>query len=170
MIKNTGVITFGGNPLTLVGEMTKAGTKAADFSVLGNDLKPKKLSDYKGSVRIISAVPSIDTGICSAQTRRFNEEAAALGDVIILTISCDLPFALGRFCAAEGIDKVVTLSDHKDLDFATKYGFLIEELRLIARGIIVVDKDDMITYVEYVKEVASHPDYDKAIAAARELL
>jgi thiol peroxidase len=92
------------------------------------------------------------------------------GDVAILTISCDLPFALGRFCAAEGIDKVVTYSDHKDTDFGIKYGFLIEELRILARGIIVIDKDDTITYVEYVKEVASHPDYDKAIAAAKSLL
>lgn len=170
MIKNTGIITFGGNPLTLLGEMTKTGTKAVDFTVLANDLKPRTLGEFSGKVKIISVVPSIDTGICSAQTRRFNEEAAALGDVVILTISCDLPFALGRFCAAEGIDKVITLSDHKNTDFGLKYGFLIDELRLLSRGIIVIDKNDTITYVEYVKEVASHPDYDKALAAAKELL
>ena len=135
MKKNEGVITFAGNPLTLLGEMVKTGNMAQDFTVLANDLKPHKLSDYKGKVCIISVVPSVDTGVCAAQTRRFNEEAAKLGDVIILTISCDLPFALGRFCAAEGIDKVITLSDHKETDFGLKYGFLIEQLRLLARGI-----------------------------------
>ena len=120
MEKHTGMITFGGNPLTLAGELVKVGDKAKDFTVLANDLHPHKLSDYDGKIKIISVVPSVDTGICAAQTRRFNEEAAKLEDVIILTISCDLPFALGRFCAAEGIDKVVTLSDHKETDFGLK--------------------------------------------------
>lgn len=169
MKKNTGIITFAGNPLTLLGEMIKPGDKAPDFTVSANDLKPVKLSDYQGKIRIISSVPSIDTGVCAAQTRRFNVEAAKLEDVVILTISADLPFALGRFCAAEGIDKVVTLSDHKATDFGVKYGFLIEELRLLARGIVVVDKDDTVRYVEYVKEVTTHPDYDKALQAAKSL-
>ncbi len=170
MEKHQGIITFGGNPLTLSGTMVKAGDQAKDFTVLASDLKPHKLSDYDGKIRIISVVPSIDTGICAAQTRRFNVEAAKLDDVVILTVSCDLPFALGRFCAAEGIDKVVTLSDHKETDFGLKYGFLIDELRLLARGIVVVDKSGVIRYVEYVKEVASHPDYDKALEAAKALL
>jgi len=163
MKKNTGIITFGGNPLTLLGEMVKPGDKALDFTVLSNDLKPVKLSDYKGKIRIISSVPSVDTGVCAAQTRRFNVEAAKLNDVVILTISADLPFALGRFCAAEGIDKVITLSDHKEMDFGSKYGFLIEELRLLSRGIVVVDKDDTVRYVEFVKEITTHPDYDKVL-------
>ena len=170
MKRNEGIITFGGNPLTLNGEMVKVGDKAQDFTVLANDLTPHTLNEYQGKVRILSIVPSVDTGICAAQTRRFNEEAAKLGDVVILTISCDLPFALGRFCAAEGIDKVITLSDHKATDFGIKYGFLIEELRLLARGIVIVDKDGIVKYVEYVKEVASHPDYDKALAEAAKLV
>jgi thiol peroxidase len=169
MEKHTGMITFGGNPLTLTGELVKVGDKAKDFTVLANDLHPHKLSDYDGKIKIISVVPSVDTGICAAQTRRFNEEAAKMEDVIILTISCDLPFALGRFCAAEGIDKVVTLSDHKETDFGLKYGFLIDELRLLSRGIVIIDKAGVVRYVEYVKEVASHPDYDKALEAAKSL-
>lgn len=169
MKKNTGVITFAGNPLTLLGEMIKPGDKAPDFTVSANDLKPVKLSDYKGKIRIISSVPSVDTGVCAAQTRRFNVEAAKLEDVVILTVSADLPFALGRFCAAEGIDKVITLSDHKSTDFGLKYGFLIEELRLLARGIVVIDKDDTVRYVEYVKEVTTHPDYDKALKAVKSI-
>ena len=169
MEKHQGMITFGGNPLTLAGKLSVAGEKAPDFTVLGNDLKPHKLSDYDGQIRIISVVPSVDTGVCAAQTRRFNVEAARLQDVVILTISCDLPFALGRFCAAEGIDKVVTLSDHLATDFGLKYGFLIDELRLLARGIVIVDKEGVIRYVEYVKEVTTHPDYDKALEAASAL-
>jgi thiol peroxidase len=169
MEKHTGMITFGGNPLTLAGELVKVGDKAKDFTVLANDLHPHKLSDYDGKVKIISVVPSVDTGICAAQTRRFNEEAAKLENVVILTISCDLPFALGRFCAAEGIDKVITLSDHIETDFGIKYGFLIDELRILARGIVVIDKAGVVRYVEYVKEVASHPDYDKALEAVKNL-
>lgn len=163
-------VSMKGNPLTLLGHELKAGDKAEDFSVLANDLSPVKLSDFKGKVKIISVFPSIDTGVCAAQTRRFNVEAANLPDVQILSISVDLPFALGRFCAAEGIDKNKTLSDHKDLDFGLKYGFLIDELRLLARGIVVVDRNDVVKHVEYVKEIADHPDYEKALAAAKNCL
>ncbi|MGC8866118.1 MAG: thiol peroxidase [Bacteroidales bacterium] len=170
MKKNHGVTTFMGNPLTLLGEMVTPGIKAPDFIAIGEGLKPVHLSDFSGKVILISSVPSVDTGVCAAQTRRFNTEAAALGDVVILTISCDLPFALGRFCAAEGIDKVITISDHKDTDFGLKYGFLIEELRLLNRGIVVIDKDGIIRYVEYVKENTNHPDYNAAIKAAKELI
>jgi thioredoxin-dependent peroxiredoxin len=169
MEKHQGIITFGGNPLTLVGTMVKEGEQAKDFTVLANDLKPHKLSDYDGKIRIISVVPSIDTGVCAEQTRRFNAEAAKLDNVVILTISCDLPFALGRFCAAEGIDKVITLSDHKETEFGLKYGFLIGELRLLSRGIVVVDKSGIIRYVEYVKEITTHPDYNKALEALKNL-
>jgi len=170
MEKRTGVITFGGNPLTLVGTETKVGDKAPDFYALNSKLAPVKLSDFDGKVRIISVFPSIDTPVCAAQTRRFNVEAANLGDVQILTVSCDLPFALGRFCAAEGIDKELTLSDHKELDFGLKYGFAIDELRLLARGIVVVDKEGVVQHVEYVKEIADEPDYETAIKVARELI
>ena len=169
MEKNTGIITFMGNPLTLVGPMVKKGDKAIDFTALNNELAPVHLSDFDGKVKVISVVPSIDTGICETQTRTFNKEAAELGDVVILTISCDLPFALGRFCGAHGIDKVITLSDHKCLDFGYKYGFVIDELRLLSRGIIVINKENVVTYVEYVPEVASHPNYELALNEVRKL-
>lgn len=164
-------ITFKGNPVTIVGNEVKVGDKAPDFTVLGNDLKPVTLADTKGKVRLISVVPSLDTGVCAAQTRRFNEEAAALGDdVRILTVSVDLPFAQARWCGAEGIDAVQTLSDHKDLSFGNAYGIVIEELRLLARSVFVIDKNDKVTYVEYVPEVTDHPNYEKALEAAKEAL
>ncbi len=169
MKERTGIITFGGNPLTLVGEETIVGNKAPDFAVLDKDLHEVKLSDFEGKVVILSVFPSIDTPVCSLQTARFNEEAAKLGDdVKILAISADLPFALARHCAAEGIDNALTLSDHRDLDFAHKYGFLIKELRLLSRGAVVIDKEGIIKYVEYVSEVTNEPDYDKALEAADE--
>ncbi len=170
MEKRTGVITFGGNPLTLAGNEIKVGAKAPDFYALNSKLQPVKLSDFDGKVRIISVFPSIDTPVCAAQTRRFNVEAANLGDVQILTVSCDLPFALGRFCAAEGIDKEITLSDHKELDFGLKYGFAIDELRLLSRGVVVVDKDGVVKHVEYVKEITEEPDYDSAIEAVKKII
>ncbi|NLY21025.1 MAG: thiol peroxidase [Tissierellia bacterium] len=170
MEKREGIITFGGEPKVLVGSEIKVGAKAPEFTAVKNDLSEFKFSETSGKVRIISVVPSIDTGVCSLQTRSFNEDAADLGDVLILTLSMDLPFAQSRFCAAEGIDKVVMLSDYKDADFGLKYGFLIEDLRLLTRGVIVVDKDDTVKYVEYVGEVTEHPDYDAALSAARELI
>src|SRR5699024_2520024 len=164
-------ITFQGNPVTLVGEQVKVGDKAPDFTVLANDLSPVSLADSEGKVRLISVVPSLDTGVCAAQTRRFNEEAGNLSDdVQILTISVDLPFAKARWCGAEGIDAVQTLSDHKDLSFGKAYGTVIEELRLLARSVFVVDKDDNVTYVEYVTEVTDHPNYDAALEAAKKAL
>lgn len=170
MVKRTGVITFGGNPLTLAGNEIKVGAKAPDFYALNSKLQPVKLSDFDGKVRIISVFPSIDTPVCAAQTRRFNVEAANLGDVQILTVSCDLPFALGRFCAAEGIDKEITLSDHKELDFGLKYGFAIDELRLLSRGVVVVDKDGVVKHVQYVLEITEEPDYDSAIEAVKKII
>lgn len=164
-------ITFQGNPVTLVGEQAKVGDKAPDFTVLANNLNPVSLADSKGKVRLISVVPSLDTGVCAAQTRRFNEEAANLGeDVEILTISVDLPFAQARWCGAEGIDAVQTLSDHKNLSFGQAYGTVIEELRLLARSVFVIDQDDNITYVEFVSEVTDHPDYDAALEATKKAL
>ena len=164
-------VTFKGNPVTLLGTPIAEGDQAPDFTVLDNGLNPTKLSDYDGKVRILSVFLSIDTGPCSNQTRKFNQEAANLGDdVVVLSISNDLPFALARFCGAEGIDQVVTLSDHKDVDFGTKYGFLVEEMRLLARGVVVVDKDNTVRYVQYVPEISEEPDYDAALKAAKKLV
>lgn len=164
------VTTFFGNAITLLGNEVKVGDKAPAFTCLKGDLSPYTLEDSKGTVRLISVVPSVDTGVCELQTKRFNQEAAALGDVTVITVSCDLPFAQARFCGAEGIDKAVVVSDHKDTDFGLNYGFLIEEFRLLNRGIVVIDKDDVVRYVEYVSENTNHPDYDKAIEAAKALL
>ncbi len=163
MKRNSNVVTFGGNPVTLMGKLIKTGSHAKNFVASGSDMKPVKLSDFGGKVRIISSVPSVDTDVCAEQTRRFNLEASKLNNVQIITISCDLPFALKRFCAAEGIDKIVTVSDHKQTDFGVKYGFLIEEFRLLARGIVIIDQYDMVRYVEVVKEIADHPNYDAAL-------
>ncbi|HZH93907.1 MAG TPA: thiol peroxidase [Tissierellaceae bacterium] len=170
MSRRTDAVTMGGNPVTLVGTEVKVGDKAPDFTALKADLSPYSLSDVKDKVKIISVVPSLDTGVCELQTIRFNDEAAELEDVAILTISMDLPFAQKRFCSANDIDKVVTLSDHRDLDFGTKYGFEIEELRLLARGIVVLDEDNIVRYVQYVPEATDHPDYDKALEAAKSLI
>ena len=163
-------VTSNNNPVTLLGKEVTVGDKAPDFTVLSNGLRPVTLNDSKGKIRLISVVPSIDTGVCSAQTRKFNEEATSLGDdVEVLTISVDLPFAQARWCAAEGIGNVQTLSDHRDLSFGEAYGVVMKELRLLARSIFVVDKDDKVTYVEYVSEGTDHPDYEKAIEAVKEL-
>ncbi|PLX12659.1 MAG: thiol peroxidase [Marinilabiliales bacterium] len=171
MEKNNSKVTFKGNPVTLIGKETKVNDKAVDFTVLNTGLQEVKLSDYDGKVKILSLFPSIDTGICSKQAHAFNKEASNLGnDVVILAISNDLPFALNRFCGAEGIDNLVTLSDHKTLDFSTKYGFLIEELRLLARGVVVLDKENIVRYVEYVKEVTTEPDYESAVNAAKQYI
>ncbi|ASA97668.1 thiol peroxidase [Anoxybacillus flavithermus] len=161
-------VTFKGNPVTLVGNEVKVGDAAPNFTVLANDLSPVTLDDTKGFVRLISVVPSIDTGVCDAQTRRFNEEAASIEGVKVLTISVDLPFAQKRWCAANGLENVVTLSDHRDVSFGQAYGVLIQELRLLARAVFVVDRNDRVTYVEYVSEATNHPNYEAAIEAAKQ--
>lgn len=164
-------VTFKNNPVTLLGKEVAVGDTAPDFTVLANDLSPVTLADSKGKIRLISVVPSIDTGVCSAQTRKFNEDASSLGDdVVILTVSVDLPFAQARWCAAEGIDNVQTLSDHRDLSFGEAYGVVIQELRLLSRSIFVVDQNDKVTYVEYVSENTDHPNYEQAIEAVKQLL
>jgi len=159
-------ITMRGNPVTLVGDEVKVGDKARDFSVVANDLSTVTLKDTSG-VRLFVTVPSLDTGVCDAEVRRFNEEATKLPGVKVYTISMDLPFAQKRWCGAAGVENVVTLSDHRDASFGTQWGVLIKELRLLARAVFVVDSSDTVTYVEYVPEVTSHPDYEKALAAAR---
>ncbi|SFJ47398.1 thiol peroxidase [Thermoflavimicrobium dichotomicum] len=165
-----GVVTFKGNPVTLAGPEIKVGDQAPDFSVLANDLSPVTLEDSKGFVRIISVVPSLDTGVCDVQTRKFNEEAAKLEGVKVLTISVDLPFAQKRWCGAVGVENVQTLSDHRDLSFGTAYGVLMKELRLLARAVFVVDRNGQVVHAEYVPEVAEHPNYEAAIEAARKAL
>lgn len=163
-------ITFKNNPVTLLGTEVKVGDKAPNFSVLANDLSPVTLEDTAGKIRLISVVPSIDTGVCDQQTRKFNEAAAELGEnVVVLTVSVDLPFAQKRWCAAAGIENVQTVSDHRELSFGQAYGVAIEELRLLARSIFVVDAEGTVTYVEYVSEATDHPDYDAAIAAVKAL-
>lgn len=160
-------VTFINKPVTLVGTEVKVGDKAPDFTVLGNDLKPVSLSDLNGKVRIISVVPSLDTGVCDQQTRKFNEEASKLENVNVLTISVDLPFAQKRWCAASGLESVNTYSDHRDLSFGEAYGVVMKELRLLARSVFVVNSNDEVVYVEYVSEGTNHPNYEAALEAAK---
>ncbi|MBH0157840.1 MULTISPECIES: thiol peroxidase [Fictibacillus] len=160
-------VTFKEKPVTLLGNEVKVGDQAPDFTVLANDMSEVSLADSKGSVRLIAAVPSVDTGVCDAEVRRFNEEASKLDNVKVLTVSVDLPFAQKRWCAAAGIENVQTLSDHRDLSFGKAYGVAIEGLRLLARSVFVIDSSDKVTYVEYVDEVTSHPNYEAAIEAAK---
>ena len=169
-MERKGLIAIQGNPLTLSGSALKVGDKAPDFSVLDSELKPVSLRDFAGKTRIISVTPSLDTPVCDLQLRRFNTEAAKMqGDVVVLNISMDLPFAVARFCTSAGIDRVKALSDHRDAAFGNAYGILIKELRLLARSIFIVDRNDVIRYIEIVPEVTSHPDYDRALEAVAKL-
>lgn len=165
-------VTLRGNPLTLGGTEVKVGQTAPDFTAVDNNLQPVRLSDAKGKVVVLSAVPSVDTPVCDKETRRFNEEAAKLGAGIeVWTISMDLPFAQKRWCGAAGVDRVKTLSDFRDRSFGQNYGVLITDGPLAgvdARAVFVVGKDGMVKHVEYVKEIANEPDYDAALKAARE--
>jgi thioredoxin-dependent peroxiredoxin len=171
MEERTGLVTMRGNPVTLSGNALKVGDRAPDFEVTGNDMKPVKFSSFAGRVCIISAVPSLDTPVCDMETRRFNSEAAGLGsDVVILTISMDLPFAQKRWCGAAGVDRVITLSDYKTAGFGTAYGVLIKELRLLARAVFVTDKNGTIRYIQIVKEIAEEPDYSLIINAVKGLV
>lgn len=158
-------VTFIGNPITLEGNEVKPGDKAPDFTVLNQDLEEVKLSDFSG-VRVISVVPSVDTGVCAAQTKRFNEEAA-LENATILTISADLPFAQKRWAEENGLSQAKIFSDHRELSFGEAYGVVMKELRLLARSVFVIDSNDQITYVEYVSEGTNPPDYESAIEAAK---
>lgn len=171
MNERSGIITFKGNPFTLLGPELKVGEKAPDFAVVDNGLAPVSLASSAGKIRIISSVPSLDTPVCDAETRRFNQEAAGLpGDVVVLTVSLDLPFAQKRWCGAAGIDKVTTLSDYRERSFGQNYGVLIKELLLLARAIFVVDVQGVIRYIQIVPEVTSEPDYAAVVAAAKALL
>jgi len=161
------MVTFLGNPVSFTGKQLQVGDKALDFSLTATDLSKKSLADFDGKKKVLSVVPSIDTGICSTQTRRFNEELAGLDNTVVLTVSMDLPFAQKRWCGAAGVDKVITLSDHKDASFGENYGFLIEELRLLTRGVVVINKENKVTYVEYVPEVTQAVNFDAALEAIK---
>ena len=169
MSERKGAVTLRGNPMTLVGPELKAGDKAPDFKLTGNDMKPVTLADTSGKVRIIACVPSLDTPVCDTETRRFNEESGKLPGVDILTVSMDLPFAQSRWCGAAGVKNVRTLSDYKERSFGPAYGVLIKELQLEARAVFVVDKDNIVRYVQYVPEVAEQPNYEAALTAASKL-
>ena len=171
MQEHSGAITMKGNPLTLVGANLSVGDSAPDIEVLDNDLNPIKLSSFRGKVCVLSVVPSLDTPVCDMQTRKFNDQAGKLGDdVVILTISMDLPFAQKRWCGAAGVDKVVTFSDHRNAAFGEAYGVLIKELRLLARAIFVVDRQGTIQYIQLVKEVVEEPNYEAVLEAVAKLV
>jgi thiol peroxidase len=170
MEERKGLVTMKGKPVTLVGQAVKVGQKAPDFEVTANDLSPVKFSSFAGKVCIIASVPSLDTSVCDLETRKFNEKAAQLGsDVVVLTISMDLPFAQKRWCGAAGIKNVQTLSDYRDASFGNAYGVLIKDLRLLARAVFVVDKKGVVRYLQIVPEIATEPDYDAVLKAAKEL-
>jgi thiol peroxidase len=166
-MERPGATTLKGNPMTLIGPELKPGDAAPDFHLVDTSLKPVTLKDTGSQVRIISVVPSLDTPVCDAQTKRFNEEATKLSNVDIITVSMDLPFAQKRWCGAFGVDKVKMLSDHVDGSFGSHYGTLIKELRIESRAIFVLDAHNHIRYAEYVKEVADHPNYEAALSAVR---
>jgi thiol peroxidase len=163
------VVKWGPNDTDLAGPEIKVGQKAPEFTVVGNDMKPVTLKDTSGKVRIFAAVPSLDTGTCDTETRRFNQEAANLPGVEIWTISMDLPFAQKRWCGAAGVDKVHTASDHRTASFGEAWGVLEPGRRLLARAVFVVDQDDTVRHVEYVKVVSEQPNYDAALQAAKGL-
>jgi thiol peroxidase len=166
MAERTGIVTIHGNPLTLVGEEVKVGATAPDAELVDNDLKPVKLSSYRGKTLVVAAVPSLDTPVCDLETRRFNDEAGHLGgDIQMLTISMDLPFAQKRWCGAAGVERLTTLSDHREAAFGQAYGVLIKELRLLARSVFIIDREGKLQYAQLVKEVSNEPNYEEVLQA-----
>ncbi len=166
-MERVGAVTLQGNPLTLVGPELKVGDKAPDFSAVDDALQPVSLASTGNGVRIFSVVPSLDTPVCDAQTKRFNDELAKLNGVAVYSFSMDLPFAQKRWCDAFGVDHVKMISDHRDGSFGAAYGVLIKDLRILSRAIFVVDAGGTLRHIEYVPEVAGHPNYEAALAAAR---
>lgn len=168
--ERAGATTFKGNPLTLLGPELKVGDKAPEFEVIDKTMQPVSLAKTAGVVRIFSVVPSLDTPVCDMQTKRFNDESKKLENTVqIYTVSMDLPFAQGRWSNTFGVDDVTMLSDHRDASFGRAYGTLIKEWRILSRAIFVVDANDIIQHVEYVKEVADHPNYEAALDKAKSL-
>jgi thiol peroxidase len=161
VLERNGVTMMHGKPLTLIGPEVKVGDKAPDFRLLTNALKIVSLSDYRDKIKLISVIPSLDTSVCNAQTRRLNEEMNNLSEeVVVLSVSVDLPFAQSRWCGAANVNNIVTLSDHKDTNFGESYGVLIKGDRILTRAVFVVDKKNIVRYVEYVSENVNHPDYE----------
>jgi thioredoxin-dependent peroxiredoxin len=170
MGERTGIVTMKGNPITLVGDEVNVGQKAPDFVAIDHNLAPVKFSSYRGKICILASVPSLDTPVCATETRKFNEEASRLSpDIAILTISMDLPFAQKRWCGAEGITRIQTLSDHRDASFGMSYGVLIKELRLLARAVFLVDQKGVLQHLQLVKEIASEPNYKDVWHALKKL-
>lgn len=169
MTERAAAVTLKGNPMTLVGAELNVGDKAPDFVLKANDMSDKSLGDFDGKAKIISVVPSLDTPVCDTQTRKFNEDAGSLDNVVVLTVSVDLPMAQKRWCGAAGVENVVCLSDYKDHSFGKAYGVRIKEVGLLARTVLVVDKDNTIQYVQHVPEVAEEPNYDAALDAVKKL-
>lgn len=170
MQERSGIVALRGAPLTLTGHELKTGDTAPDFTVLDNDLAEKTLADFARRPLVLATVPSLDTPVCDMETRRFNQEAASLSDkVALVTVSMDLPFAQKRWCGAAGVDRVVTLSDHREASLGLNYGLLIKELRLLARAVLVINPAGVITHLEIVGDISEEPDYDAALAAVRAL-
>jgi redoxin domain protein len=163
-------ITFGGNKVNLVGNEIKVGDSAPAFKATKNDLSEWSSEDYNGKVVVYSIAPSLDTSVCALQAKKFNKEAASLDGVNVVTITEDLPFAQARFCSNEDIENTIMISDYKDREFGEKYGFLMDENKLLARGVVVVDKDGKVAYVEYVPEVTNEVNFDKALEEVKKLI
>ncbi|MBI5974238.1 thiol peroxidase [Staphylococcus canis] len=161
-------VTFKGNPIQLTGQEVEVGQQAPDFKVVDNDLNPKSLADFKGKKKLINVVPSLDTGVCDQQTRRFNEDASQENGYV-LTVSLDLPFAQKRWCASSGLDNVITLSDYQTHSFGESYGVVMEELQLLARSVFVLDENDKIVYKEIVPEGTDFPNFEAALEAYQKL-
>lgn len=170
-MERKGVITFKGNPLTLTGTAVNPGAKAPDFVCIDKDLKEVRLKDFKGKAKLISVTPSLDTGVCDHQARRFNQEAARISNGLsVINVSMDLPFAIGRFCTTAGVDKVKVLSDHREASFGNAYGVLIKELRLLSRSVFLIDQNDTIRYMEIVPEITTPVSFEKALEEAGKLM
>lgn len=163
-------VTLHGDLFTAMGKKLEVGQKAPDFNLVDNSLNTKSLQDYGGEIKLISVVPSLDTGVCDQQTRRFNEEISKIPGAAVITVSVDLPFAQKRWCGNAGLESAITLSDHRNVSFGKAYGVLIEELRLLARAVFVLDATNTITYLEYLEEMSEHPNYDEALAALKQLV
>jgi thiol peroxidase len=171
MEERSAAVSIHGNPLSLVGKELSIGDPAPDAELLDNSSNPVKISSFQGKVCVILSVPSLDTPVCDMETRRFNEAAGKLGsDVVILTVSMDLPFAQKRWCGAAGVERVITLSDHREASFGKAFGVLIKELRLLARSIFILDRNGVIQYIQNVKEISQEPDYDAVIKAVQKIV
>ena len=171
IVERKNVVTLKGNPVTLLGDEVKVGDKARDFKALDYNLGEKTIKDFQGKIKLIASVPSLDTPVCDSEIKRFNDEAAKLSkDLAVIFMSMDLPFAQKRFCQEFDINKVKTLSDHREAGFGMSYGALIKEMRLLTRAIFILDKTDTIKYVEYVKELSMPPDYNAALTVLKEVI